>query len=433
MLGVGVGVCALPRRGLDQAPLGLSYGNATYPARGTASNAPATRRLAILGDSRPSGTQPSQFAAMVMWSIGEWVWALPGADESDPDYEFAVGGSTIYHAVNTQAPQALAKGCSVFVVMTGTNGAREAGEGDGVDTFATRQIETQNLLAALDQPGATIFLCNEMPGRSDGGTFTGTEQIKVDHHNWINTLTTANAGLTNADLVIVNTWDAISDGGVGVDANLNPRWVNDGLHPATQGQERTAMAVWEAMNAHFGSEVQLDFSAPSQNLLDGSTTVSEDRGVLPGGWRDFNAADALVYSTAGTGLETVLTVTNGGGSNLTTNARVSFLSPVTDGVLFIDYSIDPDPDADQSIGVMPNYGPRIVLRECDFGTGVMEPIFGTASVSVNTQSMDYHVGGRRRLAAYIGAASVAAGNVQLSFLVAAGMTLKVHRVEIHER
>lgn len=404
----------------------LEYGNVALPARGTISNAPQRRRFAVIGDSRASGNSPVQFAGQVLWASGVWIWA------DSRTYDYALGGSSIYHAVNTQAPAALADGCRVFVVLTGTNGARQNGEGDGVDTFATRRTETLNLLAALDVPGATIILCNEMPGRSGN---PGTDQAKVDHHNWLNTLTTASAGLVNADLVIANTWDAVSDGGNGTDTELDAQWANDGLHPAAQGQERQAKAVWDALNGHFGNSVQLDFASPAQNLMDGTTTTTNGAGkragLVPTGWQDSTADDGLTYSTTGTGLDTEVTVHNPGPSDVLLFPRIG-TGAFTDGVLLVDYSFNADPDADPAQGGAPNFWPRLIVRDVDFGTGANQAITGTAVGSAQVAAQDYQMGGMRRGVVYLGA-SGPSPRVDPVFSIAAGQSVTFHRLEIHER
>lgn len=404
----------------------LVFGNTDYPARTTASNAPNSRRLAMIGDSRVAGDQPGQFAAEVLWACGEWIWG------DFRNYNHGVGGSTIYNAANTQAPAAVADGANVFVVLTGTNGARAAGEGDGVDNLENRKTETLNVLSALDQVDAVIFLCNEIPGQSDGGTGTGTQQIKVDHHDWIDGLTTVSAGLSNADLVVVDTWSVTGDGAGGISENLNTQWRNDGLHPAFQGQGRMARAIWSAMNTHFGTDVDLDFSAPSENLMDGTTTRTVNRGVVPNSWNDFSAADDLSYATSGTGLDTVVTVTNSGASTLVMNCRMT-VGAVTDGVLLLEYRYDADDDASDATGSERNFAQRISVRNFDFGTGSNIANTNSPSNSAIASSQDYQMGGSRRSALYIGESGPSGRRLDLLLEVAPGQTITFHRAEIHER
>lgn len=406
----------------------LVYGNTAYPVRGTASNAPASRQVAFIGDSRVAGSAPWQFASLALFSAGEWVWG----DRAYNDY--ALGGTSIYHAVNTQAPAAVASGARVFVVLTGTNGARQSGEGDGVDTLATRQAETLALLSALDQAGATIFLCNEMPGAADFGAGTGTGETKLGHHLWIDGLTAAGAGLSNADLVIVDTWAAVSDGTESTATNLALDWRNDGLHPASQGQERMARAVWSAMNAHWGGAVHLDFASPAQNLLDGTTTASVNRGTVPGGWTDFSAANGLVYTTTGAGLDTVFTVENTTEGMLSMSSRSFEPAATTDAILFFEYDLDPVFDVAHTTGTR-LFGQRFSARNFEFGTGSPVLYTSPATAGVNPAAQPYELGGRRRMALQVGACAPASTAVRadLLFDIAPGQTVRFYRVELHER
>ena len=426
----------LPRR--RGVPAGVSFGNETYPARATASNAPNERKAAYIGDSRHEGDQPGQAAFESACACGEWIYFNPNT------YNYADGGSSIYFSRTdaTAAPKAVADGCRTFVVLTGTNGAyadgAEEAAADAADPGAgipsmtelqKRQYETLGLLSVLDLAGATIFLCNEMPGGGSGG---GTDAEKVAHHEWIDTLTAGSAGLTNADLIIVNTWDAVSDGGTGTATELDPQWYNDGLHPAFQGQERQAKAIWEAMNAHFGTDVHLDFSAPSQNLMDGTTTKSIARGTVPTNWAESVAADDLVYETSGTGLDTLVTFTNNHPTDtLVTALRVTISSEVTDGVLFTEYGYSPDPGRDATTFVKRNFAQRWSLR--DFATLLGASIYNTASNAQITSAQDYETGGRRRVAMHVGATAGGTKRADLLFEVAPGQTVTIYRHEIHER
>lgn len=423
----------LTRRG---GSAGISFGNETYPTRGTASNAPSVRLLGMIGDSRVEGDRPGQFAFEVACVCGEWVFSNPSS------YNYGNGGSSVYYARTTEAPAAVGDGCLTFVVLTGTNGAyadgTEESAADAADPGAgipsmteleKRQYETLGLLAALDLAGATIFLCNEMPGGGSGG---GTDANKVAHHDWIDTLTAGSAGLTNADLVIVNTWDAVSDGGTGIATELDPQWVGDGLHPTTQGQERMAQAVWTAMNAHFGTDVHLDFTIPSQNLMDGTSTISVNRGVVPTNWRDATAADDLVYATSGTGLDTSVTLTNNHPADtLTAVLQVTISSEIADGVLLTEYGYAPDPSPDTTAGGKRNWAQRWSLR--GFAATLGASIFNTASNAINATTQDYETGGRRRVAMHVGATAGGTKRADLYFEVAPGQTVTIYRHEIHER
>jgi lysophospholipase L1-like esterase len=412
MIGIGLGLTTL--RG-SSAPAAITFGNITYPSRSTASNAPASRKLAMIGDSRVAGDSPGQFAFETFTACGEWVWA------DYRDFNYGDGGSTIYNARYTQAPAAVADGCLTFVVLTGTNGAREAGEGDGVDSLANRQTETLGLLAALDQVGATIFLCNEMPGSSVSPF--GTDATKLAHHNWINTRTTANTSLSNADLVIVNTWDAVSDGSETTATTLDARWINDGLHPSNRGQERMAQATWTAMNGFFGTDVHLDFASPDQNLCDGTTTESRNRGTMPSGWNDFTAADALEYSVTGTGLDTVFTVENTGETELQMATRKN-IGASTDAVILLEYDLQgvvSPASGDRELG------PRVSVRNAGLGA-----LYTTAVADTSGTTQKYELGGRRRMVIYIGA-TAASPRFDLVFAVPGGQTINFYRVDVYER
>lgn len=431
-IGLGINRIAAASSGVD-----LSFGNTAYETRATASNAPSSRRLGMIGDSRVQGDQPGQFAFETLCACGEWIWG------DFRNYNYGDGGTSIYFSRTNAAaaPKAVTDGCRTFVVLVGTNGAYADGveeaaadaadPGAGIPSMTElekRQYETLGLLSVLDLTGATIFLCNEMPGGGSGG---GTDAAKVAHHEWLDTLTAVSAGLSNADLIIVNTWNAVSDGGTGTATELDPQWENDGLHPAFQGQERMARAVWGAMNTHFGTSVHLDFSTPSQNLLDGTSTASVNRGTLPGGWNDFTAADDLTYSTSGTGLDTVLTVTNGGASTINMAARVT-PGVVTDGVVLFEYNFVANPTASDTTGSSRDFAQRMGFREADYGTGTPIANVPTDSNAAIASSQDYQMGGNRRATFYVGAMGTGR-RIDTLFEIAGGQTVEITRVEIHER
>jgi hypothetical protein len=419
----GLATAAAGHRRLITPANPLSYGNLSVTGTPPVSNAPLARKLALIGDSRMASISGGTVAQEIATACGEYAWC------NGTTFNYAVGGTTIYNARVTQVPLALADNCGVFVILTGTNGARKAGEGDGVDSLANRQTETLGLLAALDQPGATIFLCNEIPGLADGGTGTGSDATKLAHHNWIKALTTGSAGLTNAQLVIVNTWDAVSDGTESTSTNLAAAWRNDGLHPAYRGQEREAKAVWSAMKAHF-SGPGLVFGGPSQRLLDGATTASVARGTVPGGWSDATAADGMTYATSGIGAGTVLTVSNAVNATSKTMALRKTPAAITDGILMIEYDLDvstgPANDGFR------NWSPKITPRNFYYGAGSPSAAVNFWLAVNGAKAQDYEMGGRRRMAVHLGQSDTAP-RIDIAFQLQAGQVLRLHAVDIYER
>lgn len=388
----------------------LIFGNVTPSGSYSGQNAPMSRRLAMIGDSRISANGGGAFASQVVYNCGEWVWINPNT------FNYGLGGSQIIDARVTQAPAAIADGCQVFVILTGVNGA------SGTDTLANRQSEMLGLLAVLDGVGNTIFLCNEMPA----GTAPQTT-LHWDYHNWLDSLTAASAGLSNAALAIVNTWDVVKTGS-GQSVQLAAQWQNDLLHPKNTGQERMAKAVWQAMGAHF-SGPHVNFGSPSQRLSDGTSTVNVNRGVLPSGWTDASAAGGITYSVAGTGANTVVTFDNtGNASNATIACRIT-PSAVTDGVVVIDYEMDVDPAPDLAVR---NSFQKVSIRNFDFGTGANQAISNFWQGDISSTAQDQEMGGRRRMAMRIGA-SAASPRVDLLFQIKAGTRLRVHAVDIYER
>jgi hypothetical protein len=427
----------------------LTYGNTTYPARTTASNAPAERKLALIGDSRVRGNSPGQFADEVVRACGEWLWVDVtdqgtltdrNGDTYNTSYNYAFGGSSLWHAANKQAPAAVADGCKAFLVLTGTNGARQTGldgdEGDYAtdpDSFAARQFETLALLSTLDVVGGTIFLCNEVPGAASTPASSGS--IKLAHHQWIDGLTAASAGLTNAELVIVDTWNSVVDQNGNeetVSAQIDPDLNLDWLHPHFRGQEAMGQAVWVAMNAHFGANVHLDFANPTQLLLDGATIRSLPRGDVPSAWNEFGTStDNLSYTLTGTGDQTELVLSNSSasGTSLSTSLRVP-LGGTTNAVVLIEYS-RPSNDSYQNLQRRNSAG-RYGIRNVDFGTGSNVSLFNSPANSEIGNSRDPELGGRRRLCFYVGQTG-SNPRVDLLFEVDGGLPITFHRIDVYAR
>lgn len=389
----------------------LSFGNVTVAGSYSGQNAPMSRRMAMLGDSRISAISGGPFASQVVYACGEWIWINPNA------FDYGLGGTTINHARTTQAPAAVADGCRVFVVLTGVNGA------GGTDTLATRQSELLGLLAVLDGAGNTIFLCNDMP---EGAA--PQKDLHYQYHQWLDGLTAGAAGLSNAALAIVNTWGAVSTG-TGQSVQLAAQWQNDLLHPKNTGQERMAKAVWAAMGAHF-SGPHVNFGSPSQRLSDGTTTVNVNRGVLPSGWTDAAAAGGITYSVAGTGANTVVTFDNtGNGANATLACRITPGAAVTDGVLVIDYELDVDPAPDLSTR---NSFLKLSIRNFDYGSGANQAVVNFWQGDISSTQQDTEMGGRRRMALRLGA-SAASRRIDLLWQIKAGARVRVHAIDLYER
>lgn len=407
---LGLAVAAAgQRRGQSGNP--LSFGNVTPSGSYSGSNAPMSRRLAMIGDSRISAVGGGAFASQVVYNCGEWVWINPNT------FNYGLGGTQIIDARTTQAPAAVADGCQVFLILTGVNGA------GGTDNLANRQSELLGTLAVLDGVGNTIFLCNEMPEST-----SPQADLHYQYHQWLDGLTAGTASLTNADLVIVDTWSVVSTG-AGQNVQLAPQWDNDLLHPMNTGAERMAKAVWDAMKAHF-SGPHVNFGSPSQRLSDGTSTVNVNRGVLPSGWTDSSAAGGITYSVSGAGANTVVTFDNtGNGSNATLACRITPGSAVTDGVVVIDYELDVDPSPDLDTR---NSFQKVSIRNFDFGTGSNVAITNFWQGDVSSTAQDQEMGGRRRMALRLGA-SAASRRIDLLFQVKAGTRVRVHAVDIYER
>lgn len=389
----------------------LSFGNATPSGSYSGQNAPMSRRMAMLGDSRISAVSGGPFASQVVYACGEWVWINPNT------FNYGLGGTTIKDARVTQAPAAVADGCGVFVILTGVNGSGTT------DSLATRQSEMLGLLAVLDGAGNTIFLCNDMTK----GVSPQTD-VQYQYHLWLDGLTGAAAGLANATLVIVNTWDAVITGS-GQDVQLAPQWQNDLLHPKNTGQERMAKAVWDAMKAQFAGP-HVNFGSPSQRLSDGASTVSVGRGTLPSGWTDASGAGGIVYTVSGAGAATVVTFDNtGNASNATTACRITPGAAVTDGVVVIDYEMDVDPAPSLSAR---NFFPKLSIRNFDFGAGTNVAIANFWQGDIASTAQDNEMGGRRRMALRLGA-SAAGRRIDLLWQIKAGTKVRVHAVDIYER
>ena len=422
---------------LAEAEETFSFGNETVTGTPTATNAPSSRQIAVIGDSR-AGTQQSGSTGMEILSpVGHLLW-------HKVTWNYSVGGSTINDAVVSQAPAAIASGAKVFFVLTGTNGA---GAGGGTE-LENRQAQTLALLAALDVVDGTIFLCNEIPGVSLPAT--GTPQDKIDHHHWINGLTTANTSLANAELVIVNTWDAVADpatglplvdGKPGLTVSLRADETSDGLHPSTWGSERIAKAFFEAATAHFGGPC-VDYASPDVVLLDGTTVDNIPAfGDFPDGWVKFGAANGLVMTTIGTGTGTVFTVENTSGGDLQIDVRRTLSAETTNAVLLVEYEIEPNPSASPTPGATAlKSDPQITLVGTsgggfDFGTGVndaAETVYARRSNAASDQ--DRRFGGRRRTCLLVGATALSGTDqVRLVHRVPAGGRIVFHRVDLYER
>lgn len=389
----------------------LSFGNATVAGSYSGQNAPMSRRLAILGDSRISAMSGGHFASQIVYACGEWVWINPNTGN------YGLGGTTIKDARITQAPAAVADGCQVFVILTGVNGSGTT------DSLATRQSEMLGLLALLDGVGNTIFLCNDMTK----GVSPQTD-VQYQYHLWLDGLTAGEAGLTNAALVIVDTWRTVTVG-TGQNVQLAPQWENDFLHPKNTGQERMARAVWERMKATFAGP-HVNFGSPSQRLSDGTTTVGVGRGTLPSGWTDASGAGGITYAVSGTGAATVVTFDNtGNGANATTACRITPGAAVTDGVMVIDYEMDIDPAPDLAVR---NFFPKLSIRNFDYGTGTNQAIVNFWQGDISSTAQDNELGGRRRMALRLGA-SAASRRIDLLWQIKAGTRVRVHAVDIYER
>ena len=432
------GAASAAAAGVEVVAVTTSFGAETVTGTPTATNAPASRQVAVIGDSR-AGTQQSGSTGMEILSpVGHLLW-------HKLNWNFSVGGSTINHAVVTQAPAAVASGAKVFFVLTGTNGA---GAGAGTE-LENRQAQTLALLAALDVVDGIIFLCNEIPGQT-GAYPSGSPQDKIDHHAWINGLTTASASLVNAQLVIVNTWDAVADpatglplveGKPGLTVSLREAETSDGLHPSTWGSERIAKAFFEAATAHFAGPC-VDYASPDVVLLDGTTVDNIPAfGDFPDGWVKFGAANGLVMTTIGTGTGTVFTVENTSGGDLQIDVRRTLSAETTNAVLLVEYEIEPNPSASPTPGATAlKSDPQITLVGTsgggfDFGTGVndaAETVYARRSNADSDQ--DRRFGGRRRTCLLVGATALSGTDqVRLVHRVPAGGRIVFHRVDLYER
>ena len=70
---IGLAVAAAGQR-RGQAGNPLSFGNVTPSGSYSGQNAPMSRRLAMIGDSRISAVGGGAFASQVVYACGEWVW-----------------------------------------------------------------------------------------------------------------------------------------------------------------------------------------------------------------------------------------------------------------------------------------------------------------------------------------------------------------------
>ncbi len=418
-MGYGCFVRRVKKSEIAQTSEVISFGNTIVSGTLVGTNAMTIRQLAMIGDSRVNGSSSGRFAAEVAHACGEWVWCKPDT------FNTGVGGSSIFHARTTQVPQAIATGAKTFVVLSGTNGAINSNDigQTPTDSLADRQSQMLGLLSALDSTENTIFLCNEMPNKVSPIT-----QLHYDYHTWLNGLTSATAGLVNATLTIVNTWDAVRTAGTGINTNLDPRWANDYLHPANMGQERMAYAVWQAMNSRFTSPC-IDFYNPTIPMFKTGSLVNINRGQVPPGWTDFTAADSLTYSTAGTGPNWIITVTNGAAAKKSLNLRFTLPSQTVNAVVSVDYELVPELNPSLTSRL---YESKFGGQNWDRGTGTntSSNVFWIGDSSSTHQ--EQWMGGRRRATILIGK-TVAPSRFDFYFGMRPGQVLKIHGAGIYER
>jgi len=395
----------------------LEFGDETLPGT-PLTTVTLARTLTGIGDSRMLGNWGGQFYAEVLLSCGGWVIANRALN-SNFFGNYGVGGDGLAEMI-AQATAAAATASRVHLVLGGVNGA-----GDAItDNLANRQAQLTLVLQELDQAGAVIFLCNEMPNNAPD---TDTDALHVSYHDWLDTVDATTFSLSDADLVVVDTWSAVADPDFPL--RLDPRWEADGLHPHNQGQERMARAVYEAMAGYF-TQPLFDLSAPDQNWMDGTTTVSVNRGTLPAGWLDFSAADDLDYVTSGTGLATQIDVENNSASP---KGMVTRYTPaaVTDGLVYWEYYLPPEPAADRATLSRTDEN-TCGFRNFSLGTGAnigVGPSMFPADSSLTRREQE--LGGWRRVTMYV-EASATSPRFDVSSDISAGKTITLRRALLYE-